>query len=202
MADLSDFITSRVRAKILTAFFTNPNEPFYVREMTREIGEEINSVRRELARLAEKGILKTENRANRIYYSLNKAYPFYQELQQMVLKENGLGKKIRRLRNKLGELDFVMFSSQFFNRQVNNAKDLDILIIGEVVLPELEILIKEEEKQIGREINYTVLDKNEFKFRKQRRDSFLMDVMYGKKILVVGDEEEFVDRSIDFNKAG
>lgn len=202
MADLSDFITSRVRAKILTAFFMNPDEPFYVREMTREIGEEINSVRRELARLAEKGVLKTENRANRIYYSLNKSYPFYQELQQMVLKENGLGKKIRRLRNKLGELDFVMFSSQFFNRQVGNTKDLDILIIGEVVLPELEILIKEEEKQIGREINYTVLDKNEFKFRKQRRDSFLMDVMYGKKILVIGNEEEFVDRSIDFNKAG
>lgn len=202
MADLSDFITSRVRTRILTAFFMNPSEPFYVREMTRKIGEEINSVRRELARLADKSILKTENRANRIYYSLNKSYPFYQELQQMILKENGLGKKIRRLRSKLGELGFVMFSSQFFNRQVDNAQDLDILFIGEVVLPELEILIKEEEKKIGREINYTVLDKNEFKFRKQRRDSFLMDVMYGKKIMIIGDEEEFVDRSIDFNKVG
>ena len=200
MSGLSDFITSRVRVKILDLFFAHPEDMYYIREVTREIGEEINAVRRELNQLVDKGMLKTEDRANRSYYFLNRAYPFYSELQQIVMKERGLALKIRKNRKKLGTVEFVMFSSQFINREANKTgNDLDMLVIGEVVLPELELLVKEEEKELGREINYTVLDANEFKFRKQRRDPFIMDIMYGKKIMVIGNEDDFVDRTISFS---
>ena len=193
MAKLQDIITSKVRVKVLELFYSQPNELFYIRQATRLTGEEINAVRRELIKLTKAGVLTTENRGNRQYYAANKNYVFFPELQQIVFKETGLGKKIRRLRRKLGHLDYVVFTPNLFNQQ-SKTDGLDLLIIGEVVVPELEILLKEEEKKLGREINFTIFDQKEFKFRKQRRDPFIMEVLYGKRLMVIGDEEAFVER--------
>jgi len=193
MAKLQDLITSRVRVKVMSLFLLNPEEVYYVREATRLIDEEINAVRRELINLTKNSLLLTEVRGNRTYYRINKAYPYFAELQQIVFKENGLGKKIRRLRRKLGKIDYVVFTPAFFNRHPKS-DELDILVIGEVVIPELEALIKDEEKLMGREVNFAIFDMNEFKFRKQRRDPFIMEVMYGKRMMIIGDEESFVER--------
>jgi hypothetical protein len=193
MAKLQDLITSRVRVKLLELFFANASELYYIREATRLVGEEINAVRRELLHLTKGGALFMENRGNRQYYGVNKTYVFFPEIQQLVFKEMGLGKKIRRLRRKLGKIDYVVFTSHFFNRKPKS-DGLDILIIGEVVVPELEMLLQEEEKVMGREVNFSVFDLKEFKFRKQRRDPFIMEVMYGKRLMIIGDEESFVER--------
>ena len=193
MAKLQDLITSRVRVKILELFFTNANELYYIREATRLVSEEINAVRRELLHLTKAGALLSENRGNRQYFSANKAYVFFPELQALIFKETGLGKKIRRFKRKLGKIDYVVFTSHFFNREPKS-DDLDVLIVGEIVVPELEVLLKEEEKRLGREINFTVFDEKEFKFRKQRRDPFIMEIMYGKRMMIMGDEEAFVTR--------
>jgi len=68
------------------------------------------------------------------------------------------------------------------------------LVVGDVVLAELSDLVKEEEKVLGREINYAVFSRDEFEFRKQRRDPFIMDVFYGVRVMVIGDEDEFTER--------
>ena len=193
MAKLQDIITSRVRVKLLELFLGQPEQIFYIREATRLTGEEINAVRRELLKLTDDGLLFCENRGNRQYYGINKKYLFFPELQQMVFKETGLGKKILRLRRKLGSLSYVVFTPAYFNHEKKN-DGLDMLIVGEVVVPELELLLQEEEKRLGRELNFTIFDEKEFKFRKQRRDPFIMEVLYGKRIMIIGDEEAFVDK--------
>lgn len=194
MNKLQDFMISRVRVKLLKLFFTQSEDMFFVREITRKTKEEINSVRRELDRMIEVGLLKSEQRGNRLYYLLNTRYVFFQELRQMVVKASGLGKKLRQLRRKLGTVDFVMFSGKFVRRKQASQGEVDILVIGEVVLAELSDLIKEEEQLVGREINYAVFSRDEFEFRKQRRDPFIMDVLYGTRIMVIGDEDEFAQR--------
>lgn len=196
MADLNDLLISKVRVKMLTLFFEKPNEMFYVREITRLVKEEINAVRRELDRMLEAGLLKSEQRSNRLYYTLNKKYLFFQELQRIVIKTSGIGKKIRKLRRKLGNVDYVVFTGSFINQEKLDRDQLDILIVGEVVLPEIEALIKAEEKDFGREINYAVLETEEFEFRKARRDPFIMEVMYGVRVMVIGDEIEFCHREL------
>jgi uncharacterized protein len=196
MSELQDFMISRVRVKILKLFFTSPEEMYYVREITRATKEEINAVRRELDKMVGYGLLRSEQRGNRLYYYLNKRYVYFLELQQMIVKSSGLGRKIRKLRRKLGTLDFVMFSGRFARRLPPRQNEVDVLIIGDVVLPELEALIKEEEAKLEREIRVTVFDKNEFEFRKTRRDPFVMDALYGSRIMVIGNEDEFVDRQI------
>ncbi len=196
MAELQDFMISRVRVKMIELFYANTEDMFYVREITRQIKEEINAVRRELDRMISNGILKSEQRGNRLYYYLNKRYPYYNEILQMVAKSTGLGQKIRKLRRKLGKVSFVMFSLKFIKHIPPKQGEVDLLVIGDVVLPELDMLIKKEEKSLGREINYAVFDDEEFEFRKTRRDPFVMDVLYGSRVMVIGSEEEFVERKI------
>ncbi|MPM72823.1 hypothetical protein SDC9_119799 [bioreactor metagenome] len=196
MASLNDFIISKVRTKILELFFSQPQEMYYVREITRATKQEINAVRRELDKMMETGLLKSEQRGNRLYYSLNRRYLYYQELQRMVIKSVGLGKKIRRYRRKLGTVSYVMFTGTFVEREMAKKDELDILVVGDVVLAELEELIHAEEKVLNREINYSVLSDEEFEFRKTRRDPFIMDAMYGVKIMVIGSELEFCQRQV------
>lgn len=194
MTDLQDLIVSRVRVKMLELFLQNPEELYYVREITRSIKEEINAVRRELDRLLGCGLLKSEQRGNRLYYSVNSRYLYFQELQQIIAKSTGLGQKIRRYRRKLGTLSFVMFSGKFVRKIKPSKDELDMLVIGDVVLPELEVLTKEAQEALGREINYAVFSEEEFTFRKTRRDPFIMDILYATRIMIIGSEDEFAHR--------
>lgn len=193
MADLGNIITSKVRIKILELFFQNPKELYHVRGIVREVKEEINAVRRELANLESGGILKKEPRGNRVYYFVRTDHPFYGDLVSIVAKTKGLGSVLIENKNKLGKVSFIMFSGRFARMKDRKKDDeVDILIVGEIVLPELAALIRVEETRRGREINYTVMSREELDFRKKRRDPFLLGVLAGSRIMVVGDEDDLV----------
>lgn len=193
MADLRDIITSKVRVKILTLFYSNVREMYHVRGIVRETKEEINAVRRELSRLEKAGILRNEARGNRLYYWIRTDYGYFGDLLSMVAKNSGLGADVTENRKKIGKISFVMFSGQFARRKKRKKDDaVDILIVGEVVLPELAALIRKEESQRGYEINYTVMSREEFDFRKKRRDPFLLGILSGSRVMIIGDEEDLV----------
>ncbi|MBI2405540.1 winged helix-turn-helix transcriptional regulator [Candidatus Microgenomates bacterium] len=193
MANISDFIVSRARIKLFEVFYGNPRQIHHVRDLVRLTGEEINAVRRELARMEEAGMLRREPRGNRLYYGVRPDYQFYQELLQLVVKTTGLGAAIRKNREKLGKISYVMFSGRFVRWMPRRTNDeVDVLIVGDVVLPELVTFIREEQKRRSEEINYTPMTREEFDFRKRRRDPFLLEVISGSKVMIVGDEESFV----------
>ncbi len=193
MADLGDFITSKVRIKILELFFSNVGEMYHVRGIVREVKEEINAVRRELARLEGAGIVKKESRGNRVYYWLRTDYMLYGDLLSMVAKTTGLGLQIISNKKKIGRVSFVMFSGQFVRYKDPQKEDeVDILVVGDIVLPELATLIRVEESKRGREINYTVMSREELEFRKKRRDPFLLGILSGSRVMIIGDEEGLV----------
>ena len=193
MATLSDIITSKVRIKILELFFSNLKELYHVRGIVRETSEEINAIRRELTKLEKDGLLRKEPRGNRIYYFVRPEHPFYGDLISMVSKTTGLGKSIIENRNKIGKVSFIMFSSKFARmKERKREDDVDILVVGEVVLPELASIIRVEESKRGKEINYTVMSREEFDFRKKRRDPFLGGILAGGRVMIIGDEEDLV----------
>lgn len=186
---LSDLITSKTRVKILALFFDNPNDMFHVREVVRRVDEEINAVRRELIHLEKKGILKREPRVNRVYYYLDKNYPHFFDLLSIQAKNTGLGADIIKNRVRLGKIKFAMLSGKFARGIRDNPEEVDLLVVGTVVLPELSLLIKDEEEKRKHEINYTVMTEEEFNFRKKRRDPFITSVIYGSRVMLIGDEE-------------
>lgn len=192
MAQLSDFMVSRVRSKLLKVFLQDPQEMFYVRQLTRKVEEEINAVRRELERMQKRGIVKSEPRGNRLYYYMRKNYLFYQEFLQLVSKTSGLGDAIRKNQKKLGRLKFVMLSGKFARRKPRQQNEIDVLVVGNVVLPQLAALVREEEARIDREINYTVMKVEEFEFRRRRRDPFLLGILSGSRVMIIGDEDNLV----------
>lgn len=195
MAKLTDFMVSRVRSKLLKAFLQDPQEMFYVRQLTRKVDEEINAVRRELERMQKRGLVKSEPRGNRLYYFMRRDYPFYQELIQLVSKTSGLGGAIRKHRNKLGKIKFAMMSGKFVRRRDRQQNEVDLLVVGNVVLPQLAALVREEEARREKEINYTVMTVDEFEFRRRRRDPFLMGILSGSRVMIIGDEDDLVAES-------
>lgn len=193
MATLEDIITSKVRIKVIELFFSDLTEMYHVRGIVRATKEEINAVRRELDRLEKAGILKNEKRGNRLYYWVRDDYEFFGELLSAVSKTTGLGAEILSTKNKIGKLNYVMFSGKFARRKERKKEDdVDILVVGDVVLPELANLIRAEESRRDREINYTVMSREEFDFRKKRRDPFLLGILSGSRVMIMGDEELLV----------
>lgn len=185
---LNDLITSKSRVKLLSVFLKSPSDMCHVRDLVRKTNDEINAVRRELSYLEKRGVLNKEPRANRIYYSLSKSYPFYSDLVQIGAKIIGLGAEILKNRAKLGKIKYAMFSGKFVRKIKDNADSVDLLIVGNVVLPELALLVKTEERMLGREINYTVMSEEEFSFRKKRHDPFIYSIISGSRLMLIGDE--------------
>lgn len=195
MAKLKDFMISRVRVKLYKIFFDNITEMYYVRQLTRMASEEINAVRRELGRMEERGIIKSEKRGNRLYYYTDPSYDFYEDLLSLVAKTTGIGQSLRENLTKLGKIKFAMVSGKFMRRKKQPTDDdVDMLIVGEVDLDVLRNLIQEEQDRIDTEINYTIMKEDEFMFRKNRRDPFLLGILSKSRIMIIGDEEGLVDR--------
>lgn len=187
-----DLITSKSRTKLLNVFLASPSEMYHVRELVRRTGDEINAVRRELSYLEKKGILSKEPRANRVYYFLSKNYEFYYDLVKLGSKTVGLGESILKNRVKLGRVKYAMFSGKFARRLPKGPEDVDLIIVGSIVLPELALLVREEEKRLDSEINYTVMTEEEFDFRKKKRDPFIQSILYGSRVMLIGDEESML----------
>ena len=189
---LVDILISKVRVKILELFLANPGSIYHVREIVRRVAEEINAVRRELARLEKTGLLASEWRANRRYYSLRRDYIFFSELLSIINKSVGLGGSIIKNRAKLGKIKYAMLSSSFTRGKPYGPSEVDLFVVGTIVLPELGAIIREEEARRGREINFAPMTEEEFAFRKNRRDPFLMGILSKPRVMLIGDEEEMV----------
>lgn len=185
----ADLITSKSRVKLLNVFLSNPEEMLHVRELVRRTRDEINAVRRELSFLEKKGILTREPRANRVYYFLSKNYPFYFDLLRLGSKNIGLGAEVLKNKVKLGKIKYAMFSGRFLRKIKNHPDEVDFLIVGNIVLPELSLLVREEEKRLSTEINYTVMTEEEFDFRKKKRDPFIVSILSSSRVMLLGDEE-------------
>ncbi len=188
----NDLITSKSRVRLLNVFLLDPSAMYHVRELVRRSREEINAVRRELAFLEKRGILTREPRANRVYYSLSKSYPFYFDLFSMGVKTLGLGAEILKNRTKIGKIKYAMFSGKFARRLKKEPDEVDLLIVGTIVLPELAALVRNEERRLSSEINYTAMSEEEFEFRKRKCDPFILKILSGSRVILIGDEENML----------
>lgn len=191
---LEELFVSRVRVKILQLFLSSQADTlFHVREIVRRVEEEINAVRRELARMEKFGMVTSEWRANRRLYRFKKDYLFYKELLSLITKTAGLGGNIVKSKNRLGKIKFAFISTKYAKGMAPTTEDVDLLVVGNLVLPELQSIIADEQARKETEINYSYMDEAEFKFRVKRRDPFILKVLMQPKIMLIGDEDELLE---------
>lgn len=189
---MEELFVSRVRVKLLHLFLTTTDPLLHVREIVRRAGEEINAVRRELMRMEKFGMVSSEWRANRRLYHFRKDYIYYSQLLGMVTKSTGLGGAILSNKARLGKVKYAMLSARYVKNQPSGAEDVDFLVVGQLVLPELQAIIANEQAKRGNEINYSFMDEAEFDFRVKRRDPFILRVLTQPKIMLVGEEEDLL----------
>ena len=190
---MEELFVSRVRVKLLQLFLSTPSELIHVREIVRRVGEEINAVRRELGRMEKYGMVSSEWRSNRRFYKFKKEYIFYKELLGFVAKTAGLGGNIVKNRQRLGKVKFAFLSVRFLQAVAAGSDDVDLLIVGQIILPELQAVIADEQAKRETEINYSFMDEAEFQFRVRRRDPFILRVLVQPKVVLIGNEGELLE---------
>lgn len=197
---------SKTRVKLLHLFYENPNRSFYVREITRKIDEQINSVRRELANLLNVGIITSDSSNNKVYYEVNQKYLYYSALREIFggRKPRKASSKAARSRagdepevetviaepvieepdelKQLGNVEIACLLGQFTR---DESSGVDVLIVGNVNSNALQKYITSLEQQESKELRYTVFSLEEFRYRLQIKDRFTANVLLAKKQILL-----------------
>ena len=188
---IDKFIISKVRIKILRLFLTNSSSSFHVREIARKTNEEINAVRRILKDFESINFLRSERNSNRVYYSLNQSHIYFNDLTSLINKEFGIGGRIIKHKNKIGNIKIALLTHTFIEGKRRNKEDIELIIVGEVTNEEyLTSLVTEGESEIGREINYTYMTLMDLQKAKNGIDNSMRNIIYNKKIIPIGEEED------------
>lgn len=182
---------SKTRVKLLQLFYGNPNRSFYVREITRKIDEQINSVRRELSNLLNVGIILSENNNNRVYYEVNQKFGYYEPLKSIFGSDQPTGKtKAKQVKaadeddelKAVGKVDLVIYTGQFTR---DESSGIDVLLVGNINKNALQKYITELELHEGKELRYTSMSTGDFAYRRQIKDRFITNLLQAKKQVVL-----------------
>ena len=141
-----------------------------------------------MAKLEEVGILRSKRNGNLKHFQANQGCPFFEELKGLVLKTTGVAGRIRVSLEGLAGIEFAFIYGSYAKGEETADSDVDLLIIGDVDMDRLDSNLGKLEKMLGREINYVPYSLKEFKSKRKAKNGFLMDVLSGKKIMVVGAE--------------
>lgn len=185
---------SKTRVKLLQLFYSNPNRSFYVREITRKIDEQINSVRRELGNLLSIGIITSDNTNNKLYYEVNQKYEYFEPLQHIFgggvkksigkkatdgeAEDTGMDADLRAV----GHIDLAILTGQFTR---DESTGVDILIVGQVNPNAMQKFVDNLEKKENKTLRYAVMKLSDYKYRQQIHDRFAVSIRSAKKQVLV-----------------
>jgi DNA-binding transcriptional ArsR family regulator len=178
---LDTLITSKTRIKLLLKFFLNSNSRSYLRNLESEFGESTNSIRLELNKFEEAGLLTSEYDGNKKYFRANTKHPLFSDIHNILLKQIGFDKIIETVIRKLGNLDRVYVSGDFAKGKNNTI--IDLIFVSEDLNREYLLkLIGKAEDVIKRKIRYLVFNKDEF-------DVFVKDIDKSELLLLWKSED-------------
>ena len=205
---------SKTRVKLLKLFYSNPNRSYYVREITRTIDEQINSVRRELANLLSIGIISSDSTNNKLYYEVNQKFEHYDALGSIFGSGKVKPKKATKKSKAEPTKDAAVQNEQPESVELEEAKRwkttgnvagvaysgvytrdaqsvIDIVVIGDVVISKVEQVIKDLEKEKNTDLRYAVIDTKEWSYRRQVHDKFWLQIMDSKLQIVLDTNQIF-----------
>jgi hypothetical protein len=175
---------SKTRVKLLHLFLNNPGKSFYVREITRLIDEQINSVRRELSNMLAVGIITSDSSDNKLYYEINQRYEYYVPFRAIFaderiepIGETNTGGEWHSLVTQLAGLRLAVLAGLLVK---GSTSSIDLLLVGDIPASKVKHMVKQIEKIEARELNYSVLSYDEFYYRLSVRDKFITEILNGK----------------------
>ena len=179
---------STLKKKLLAYFFTNPESKRYVREIAKIINVDPTNLSRVLRDFEAEGIFVSQKQGNEKYFSLNKGYALYQELKSTVFKTIGAKGAIESIVRSLKGIERAFIYGSYAKSVEHAASDIDLCVITHREQFKEDPFLKEIhtlEKQLGRDINYTLFTKEEWRAKERSRDSFVTGLLKSKRIELV-----------------
>jgi len=185
---LEQLFGSRTRVKLLRLFLTNASTSYYVREITRKINEQLNSVRRELANLVNLGVVLTNTQTDKKYYQLNPKFVLAEELKAVLTKSQLLVEQdlVRRICDA-GKIKYLALTGSFAGAK---SPLTDLIVVGKVDKNLFLRAIERFQREVGKELNYTLLSTREYNERQSVADKFLLTILNGPKTVMVDKLQE------------
>jgi predicted nucleotidyltransferase len=190
-ANLTDVLFGQTRRAVLGYLYSQPEKPFYLRELARHAGTGLGAVQREVVQLAEVGILSRSVRGNQVFYQANRNSPIFQELKSIISKTAGTHDILREALFPLRERIRVAFVyGSVARHEERTDSDIDLMVVGDVPFTEIVAAITPAQERLGREINPTVYPVAEFQSKLKAKNHFLKSVLRQRKLFILGDENE------------
>jgi predicted nucleotidyltransferase len=196
-------LRSKARRRLLAYFFTNPAARHHLRDLAQRLKVDASNLSKELGRLERDGLFRAEVSGRQRYFQLNRAYPLFKEVRSIVAKTIGAVPLIEGSLKRIDGIDEAYLYGSFARGQQDAAGDIDVLVIGTPRSSVLAEAVRKLERQLGREVNYTVLAVKEFKSRRNRKDAFLANVWHAKRVCLIGpdDKAQVARHRLDANRS-
>lgn len=183
---MSLLVKSKLRERLLVYLFAHKTESFYVRQIAALIDAEPGNLSRELRRLSEEGVLNSSIKGKEKFYILNKAYPLYKQLKEIISKSAGIESTLKDLVSGYDGIALAFIYGSFAKGSEDKASDIDLLIVGDILRDDFIRKIRRLESRLNREINFTLFTESEFAQKRKNKGSFLDVVLKGKVIMLKG----------------
>ena len=179
-------LRSKARQRLLVYYFTNPTARHHLRDLAERLNIDPSNLSKELGRLEREGLFRSEVSGRQKYFHLNRDYPLFGEVRSIVAKTIGAVPLLAQSLKKIEGIEEAYLYGSFARNQQDAASDIDVLVIGRPKGNDLAETVQKLERQLGREINYTVLTRKELESRRDRKDVFLENVWHNKRVSLVG----------------
>ena len=198
---IDGLFSSKTRVKLLNLFFNNPGKAFYVREITRLIDEQINSVRRELSNMLSVGVITSDNADNKLYYEVNQRYEHYSPFREIFAGTNGVHRTSVKSNKQASNTKVPSWTKKLLNIKAlrvvvvagtlvdGSASPVDLLIVGSMPIAKIKSLVDEIEKEEARELHYSQMTYDEFYYRLSVRDKFISEIINNKHEVIIDTDQ-------------
>ncbi|MFH0820853.1 MAG: hypothetical protein V1908_03700 [Candidatus Peregrinibacteria bacterium] len=169
---LKALFSSNTRVKLLHTFLLNPDEEYFIRELTRKLDEQINSIRRELDNLKKIGLLRSKMRNRKKYYLLNHDFPIFQELRSIFLKGSNTDDELVNKLLQLSDIELLVLHGAFIGKDAA----VDLLVVGNVDKTELQNILSTATKPKS-DLKFALMTRKEFLYRLECKDKFVHQIL-------------------------
>lgn len=177
---LHALITGKTRIKLLLRFFLNPDTTSYIRELASEFNESTNSIKIELHRFSNAGLLNEDRRDGKVFFSANKSHSLFWEIHSIAQKTLGIDILVEQLIKKIGALKRAYLVGDYAKGVDGGLIDL-VLIGRDIDVSFLQGLVYKVEGIIERKIRYLILRDQEEKKLMDRFDNHTMLLLWNEE---------------------
>ena len=181
----------RVRQRVLAILYGNPDRSFFLNEIVSVAQSGTGAEQRELATLAEAGLLTARTQGNQRHYQANASAPVFAELRGLVLKTSGVVDVLRSALAPLAsQIDFAFVYGSVARQEDSASSDVDVMLVSPTLgYADAFGALEGASGQIARKINPTVYTPGEWRRRREHRNAFITRVLQQPKLWLIGSED-------------